>query len=102
MSTLNSSLSRSKYVVWPWLFGISSFRIKGVFVLLRYSFATHLRNANWVHLWYCWRAYGWRSWRFQGIFLTMLRLTGSMLWSCLRQQPIAMQLFYTPSCFQWR
>ena len=29
MSTLNSSLSRSKYVVWLWLFGISSFRIKG-------------------------------------------------------------------------
>jgi len=29
MSTLNSSLSRAKYVVWLWLFGISSFRIKG-------------------------------------------------------------------------
>jgi len=37
MSTLNSSLSRAKYVVWLWLFGISSFRIKGVFVLLRFD-----------------------------------------------------------------
>ena len=37
MSTLNSSLSRSKYVVWLWLFGISSFRINGVFVLLRFA-----------------------------------------------------------------
>jgi len=37
MSTLNSSLSRAKYVVWLWLFGISSFRIKGVFVLLRFA-----------------------------------------------------------------
>jgi len=37
MSTLNLSLSRSKYVVWLWLFGISSFRINGVFVLPRFA-----------------------------------------------------------------
>jgi len=40
MSTLNLSLSRSKYVVWLWLFGISLFRIKGVLVLLRFATVT--------------------------------------------------------------
>jgi len=48
MSTLNSSLSRAKYVVWLWLFGISSFRINGVFVLFR--FATLLTLFLWAHV----------------------------------------------------
>jgi len=46
MSTLNSSLSRAKYVVWLWLFGISSFHINGIFVLLR--FATALPFASFL------------------------------------------------------